>query len=298
MKKTNRVLQCFIAIALICACVLFTLTACNPNEQTNTPNNGNNDTSQTQQPSDKDDDNDDTTQTPSSGSEDNDTPSTPSDDDDEDNSSDTSTTEKSEAEYKVMFYEKLPTVIEEYFNENLIRLAHQKISNVEVQLFNNVSGAIYFNCTQQGIKKFMLALSNDLLNSNSYKQLNDTVLQASFTTDNNKGVSVQEADLAQEIFDYALEQQEVIDYLAENGIDKNELKLLNATEFINRPRGNVSTLTILSDKKVLSINLGGITGACSTQQAYLDKLKSGRLEIVEIVEISDFEELKVVEDEA
>lgn len=201
--------------------------------------------------------------------------------------------EITEAEYKAMFEEELPGVIESYFNENIAEISLLNISNVEVKAINNETGTIYLNCTQQGINKFMELNSESLKNAESYKNLSENINTLAFTTENKGGATVQEESLANEIASLALEQQEVLDYITENGIDISNYTVLNATEFGYGETGRVSNLTILFNDKIFTMTIGGTTGACSTQEEYLNKLKDGRLSVLTNFAITNYKELEV-----
>lgn len=200
--------------------------------------------------------------------------------------------QKTEAEYKAMFEAELPRVIENYFNENIATKPMHKISDVTLKLYNANSGTIYFNCVQTGANVFLSVSSSELKNCNSFKELNDKLSNCTFTTENKAGVSVQEEGLANEIAEFALEQAEVVNYLAENGIDAGELKVLNATEFEPSSQGRISKLTIKMNNRIFNCSIGGSTGFCSTQEEYLSKLKEdGRLSILTNFKIENYKEL-------
>ena len=99
--------------------------------------------------------------------------------------------QKTEAEYKAMFEAELPSVIENYFNENLAIANFLKINDVKINTINNATGTIYINCLQQEINKFMELNCESLKNAINYKTLSENVSKMSFTTENNKGVTVQ-----------------------------------------------------------------------------------------------------------
>lgn len=198
-----------------------------------------------------------------------------------------------EAEYKAMFEEELPGVIENYFNENLAKFSTFNISNVEVRLINNEAGTIYLNCTQQGINKFMELNSESLKNAESYKNLSENINSLAFTTENNKGVTVQEESLANEIASFALEQQEVLDYITENGIDISNYTVLNVSQFELTSNGDVSNLVLKCNDKIFSMTIGGTAGSYSTQEECLNKLKNGRLSVLTNFAITDYKELEV-----
>lgn len=214
-------------------------------------------------------------------------------DDKKDDKKDPPIVETTEEEYKAMFEEALPSVIENYFNENLAIANFLKIDDVKISLINHASGSVYVNCTQQGTNKFMELQCSDLKNASNYKDLSENISNMIFTTGNNKGETVQEEDLANEIVSYALEQDKVQAYLLRNGIDYTNYEILNATEFdYYGSSGRTSKLMIKFDNKIFNMSIGGVTGACDTQEDYLNKLKDGRLSILEDFELENYNELK------
>lgn len=194
-----------------------------------------------------------------------------------------------------MFEEELPSVIENYFNENLAQLSFLKIQDVKINAINNATGKVYINCTQQGTNKFMELSCSDLKNPSNYQTLSENVSKMSFSTENNKGETVQEKDLADKIASYALEQDKVLEYMINNGIDysKNS-KVLNATEFEAKGGYRQTDVTVIVGNNVLKISLSGRAGTCSTQEEYLQKFKNGYLEKVEVKSCENFKELEVV----
>lgn len=202
--------------------------------------------------------------------------------------------QKTEAEYKAMFEAELPGVIENYFNENIVAIDLLNISNVKIKAVNNATGTIYINCLQQERNKFMELNCESLKNATNYKTLSENVNGFLFTTENQGGVTVQEDTLANEIAEFAFEQAKVVNYLAENGIDASELKVLNATEFLVNNNGyRNTTLTIVSENSIFTINLAGRSGSCSTEEEYLTKFKNGYLEKVTIGETIEYKQLTV-----
>lgn len=203
--------------------------------------------------------------------------------------------QKTEAEYKAMFEAELPGVIENYFNDNLAKLNFLKINDVKINTINNATGTIYINCLQQNVNKFMELNCESLKNTTNYKTLSENVSTMIFTTENNKGVTVQTETLANEIAEFALEQPQVQSYLAENGLTTTELIVLNATDFESISGGYRKTaITIRSNNSIFTIDLIGIAEGCSNQAEFLAKFKDGRLKQVEIGESVVYQELAVV----
>lgn len=202
--------------------------------------------------------------------------------------------QKTEAEYKAMFEAELPGVIENYFNENLAKFSTFNISNIKINTINNATGTIYINCVQQNVNKFMELNCESLKNATNYKTLSENVSKMSFTTENNKGVTVQEEGLANEIAEFAFEQAEVQNYLSENGIDASNYEVLNATEFESSSQGRFSKLTIKMNNKIFNCSIGGSTGSCSTQRDYLNVLKSNEVTTkINIQSLIEYKELTV-----
>lgn len=202
--------------------------------------------------------------------------------------------QKTEAEYKAMFEAELPRVIENYFNENLAGQEWKKVSNCKVKLFNVADGTIYFDCVQDFCNVFMSVKSPELAKCTSYEQLNKTLNNCTMTTDNIIGVTVQTETLANEIAEFALEQTEVVNYLAENGINASNYEVLNATEFESSSQGRFSKLTIKMNNKIFNCSIGGSTGACSTQRDYLNVLKSNEVTTkIDIQSLTEYKELTV-----
>ncbi|MGN0760592.1 MAG: hypothetical protein ACI4MV_01460 [Christensenellales bacterium] len=214
-------------------------------------------------------------------------------DNDQDATQEPPAQEKTEAECKAMFLEQLPTVIENYYNVNLAKFSTFNISNIKINTLNFSNGTIYINCIQQNVNKFMELKCDSIIDASSYQYLYKSLQTFVFTTKNNKGVTVQTEALANEIAEFALEQPQVQAYLAENGLTTTELIVLNATEFELTSKGNISTLTIKFNEYIFTVKIGGTTGACSTQEEYLNKLKDGRLSVLEDFALIPYQELAV-----
>lgn len=196
-----------------------------------------------------------------------------------------------EAEYKSMFEAELPRVIENDFNKNITK-ENLKIKNAEVVAINNLTGCAYVKCERNGANRFYEFTSELLKGQDSFKSLYENL--DSITFEHSSPQTVQEDTLANEIAEFALEQAEVVNYLAENGIDAGELKVLNATEFLANNDGyRNTTLTIVSENSIFTINLAGGSGVCSTQEEYLTKFKNGYLEIVTIGDAIEYKQLTV-----
>lgn len=199
--------------------------------------------------------------------------------------------QKTEAEYKAMFEAELPRVIENYFNENVSLLEKMNISNVNVLTINNNNGDVYLKGTINNKEKFYIANCNQLSSLSSYKEANDKLNNLTFNFGNAQ--TVQTETLANEIAEFALEQDKVIEYLINNGVDYSNYEVLNATEFDNDGTGRMSNLTIKFADKIFSMTMGGPTGVCSTQEEYLNKLKSGRLRVLKNFNVDNYKELEV-----
>lgn len=213
--------------------------------------------------------------------------------DKQDDKQDSPIVEKTEEEYKATFEEALPSIIENYFNENLAIANFLKIDDVKISLINNASGSVYVNCTQQGTNKFMELQCSDLKNAASYKSLSENISNMIFTTENNKGETVQEEGLANEIVSYALEQDKVQEYLLSNGIDYTNYEILNVSEFRLGDKGDTSNLSIKFNDKIFSMTLGGVTGYYSSQEDCLQQLKDGRLSVLDDFELENYNELEI-----
>lgn len=199
-----------------------------------------------------------------------------------------------EAEYKAMFEADLPGVIENYFNENLAENKFQKITNIKLKAYNNFDGTIYFdyNSLANNGKGFMSLNCNILASSESYKELYSKLENIEFSKLNQINQSTQEESLANEIAEFAFEQAEVQNYLAENGLNASDLKVLNVTEFENKSGYLTTNITLKSEKSIFSVKLAGRTGICSTEEEYLTKFKNGYLDNVEIGKTVEYKELE------
>lgn len=199
--------------------------------------------------------------------------------------------QKTEAEYKAMFEAELPGVIENDFNKNITK-ENLKIKNAEVVAVNNLTGCAYVKCERNGANRFYEFTSELLKGQDSFKSLYENL--DSITFEHNSPQTVQEEGLANEIAEFALEQTEVVNYLAENGIDAGELKVLNATEFYVDNGGYLTTdITIKSNNSIFTVSLAGRSGVCSTEEEYLTKFKNGYLERVSIGETIEYKQLMV-----
>ena len=201
--------------------------------------------------------------------------------------------EITEAEYKAMFEAELPGVLETEYNKNYTN-EKSKISNVSVKAINYATGDIYFECNRNNRTIFVNASNEDLKNVATFENAYNNAIKSDNLKYDYKSIeTTQEKDLANEIASFALEQQEVLDYITENGIDISNYTVLNATEFGYGETGRVSNLTILFNDKIFTMTIGGTTGACSTQEEYLNKLKDGRLSVLTNFAITDYKELEV-----
>ena len=199
---------------------------------------------------------------------------------------------KTEAEYKAMFEKDLPSVIENYFNENVSIHEVMNISNVEIAAINHETGNIYFNCVINNVNKFCVANSTDFSSSKTYQNAYENLKETKFTFGNAQ--SVQEKDLAEKIASYALEQDEVLEYLINNGISYSNCEVLNVSEFNSTTKGDLANLVLKMGDKIFSMTMGGTTGAYSTQEECLEILKGGRLSILTNFNIENYKELEVV----
>ncbi len=201
--------------------------------------------------------------------------------------------ELTEAEYKAMFEAELPGVLETEYNKNYTN-EKSKISNVSVKAINYATGDIYFECNRNNRTIFVNVSNEDLKNVATFENAYNNAIKSDNLKYDYKSIeTTQEKDLANEIASFALEQQEVLDYITENGIDISNYTVLNATEFGYGETGRVSNLTILFNDKIFTMTIGGTTGACSTQEEYLNKLKDGRLSVLTNFAITDYKELEV-----
>ncbi|MBO4412816.1 MAG: hypothetical protein J5779_02260 [Clostridia bacterium] len=193
-----------------------------------------------------------------------------------------------EAEYKAMFYDELTSSIQTYFNEKE-PLEQFKLTNVNIEDINYEDGTIYFNCVRNNKNMFYVVNSDEISNYTTYEDLNNN-LPSTFTQIARQ--TTQEQSLANDIADFALQQDEVISFLAQNGIySTSNYTVLNATEFSSTANGRISDIILKFDDKIFSMSIGGTTGACPTQEAYLQKLKDGRLSILDNFELLDYSEL-------
>ncbi len=199
-----------------------------------------------------------------------------------------------EAEYKTMFYDELPQTIENYFNENFATSKLSKISNVEIIDYNNADGTVFYKCLKNGRTNiFNMMKSSDLVND-SYEEVYSSLDNATFTCDKVAGYTIQEESLANEIAEFALQQDEVISFLAQNGIySTSNYTVLNATEFYtgNNGRGNTDIILKIGDN-ILKINMNGSTGICNTQEEYLNKLRTASNTAATVVEFEDYSDLE------
>lgn len=201
--------------------------------------------------------------------------------------------EITETEYKAMFEEELPGVLETEYNKNYTN-EKSKISNVSVKAINYATGDIYFECNRNNRTIFVNASNEDLKNVATFENAYNNAIKSDNLKYDYKSIeTTQEKDLANEIASFALEQQEVLDYITENGIDISNYTVLNATEFEAKSGGYRQTdITICSGNKVLTVSLSGRAGTCSTQEEYLQKFKNGYLEKI-VNSCQDFAELEV-----
>lgn len=283
LSSKHRVLTIVLVLMIVAIVGTMVLSACQIKQNTppddkdkvETPKDEQNSTPDTEQDTDHNQDTDQDT------------------DNDQDSTQEPPAQEKTEAEYKAMFLAQLPTVIENYFNENLAKFSTFNISNIKINTVNFSNGTIYINCIQQNVNKFMELKCDSIIDASSYQYLYKNLQSFAFTTENNKGVTVQTEALANEIAEFALEQPQVQAYLAENGLTTAELTVLNATEFENKSGYLTTVITLKSNNRIFTISLAGRTGICSTEEEYLTKFKNGYLDRVEIGESVVYQELAV-----
>lgn len=196
-----------------------------------------------------------------------------------------------EAEYKAMFLEELPTAIENYYNSNVSINPIMDISQITIKGINFDSGDIYLSAVgANNREKFFIANFDGLNNLNSYEGAYSLIDDANFTF--SKAYSVQDASLANEIAEFALQQGAVVNFLSQNGISANSNYIvLNATEFNSKDGIRTSNVVLKINNKILKFDIGGATGACSSQQEYVNKIKNGYLDKLENFEINDYSEL-------
>ena len=179
--------------------------------------------------------------------------------------------EITEAEYKEMFETNILAAIQNDYNENQ-KFNHNHISNAEIELINYETGDVYFTAERNNIKVFIVANHEEIADWATYEALNENFPTEGFEF--SSAYTVQEDALAEEIAKFALTQTAVQTYAKENDIDLLNYKVINVTEFKGTTNGTKSDLVLLTEDGVLTFSLIGTTGACSSQEEYLTKLKS------------------------
>lgn len=197
-----------------------------------------------------------------------------------------------EAEYKTMFLEDLPTVIEDYYNTNVSTMSKTNISNVNIKSINFNDGNIYFDAVVNNKHKFFTANLSELNDSDNYENAYN-LISDSATFNFAKTVSVQDASLANDIAEFALEQSAVRTFLSNNGVSPDsDYTVLNATEFNGTSNGRFSDVVLKYDDNIVRLSIGGSTGVCESQRAYLDYLKNEGITIkVENLAVADYSDL-------
>lgn len=285
MKKTNRVILSFIAIALICACVIFMLAACNFNQQQSVPNNSNGNNTSNNNTSDNNANND-------NNKDNNNQPSNPVDKDEENTGKPDKPVTPPEEEQdisKTDFFKDVSSEILSGYNKRAPSYA--QLEDLEILAINSRENVIYYKAKLDNNEKFGYATMNGDIAAETYKDTLENI--KSSTIEFARIASRQEQSLANEIAAFALEQQEVKDYLSANGIDPTEIEVLNATQFESINGYRTTNLIICSQNSIFNIRLAGRTGACSSQKSYLEELQKIGVERLEIGEAISFEELKI-----
>ena len=196
-----------------------------------------------------------------------------------------------EAQYKQMFEEALPTILEKHYN-SVQKFEHNHISNVEVILINHENGDVYLTAERSNSKVFIIANHEEIAQWATYEALYENCPTDGFTY--SSAYTVQEDDLAEEIVEFALTQPELQEYITTNNLDLTNYTIINATEFKGTTEGTRSDVLLLTEDGILSFYLIGTTGACSTQEEYLAKIKSASNTRVEKIAMTEYYEIPVV----
>lgn len=179
--------------------------------------------------------------------------------------------EITEAEYKEMFETNILAAIENDFNEDIAMEKYQ-IKDLALELINYETGDVYFTCERNNQKLMYIANHEEIADWATYEALNENFPMDEFTY--SPAYTVQEDALAQEIVEFALTQTAIQDYIDEHNLDFSDYEIINATEFVGSAAGRSSTVILKSGDDILTFNIGGATGACRTQEEYVNKMKN------------------------
>ena len=199
------------------------------------------------------------------------------------------TPDVTEEEYKQKFLSELPQMIEESFNSK-VKYEELKINDVKVLDINAESGNIYVNCTRNNRNMFYVYNRQQLTNFSSFEDLYNN-FDRDFGIPNTLETAL-ETSLANEVGEFALQQDAVREYIAANVGDYSEYTVLNATEFNGTKNGNTTDLVVKFDDKIVKFSMACTTGAKSSQEEYFDMFKNSGREIrCQFDSVEDYAEL-------
>lgn len=198
--------------------------------------------------------------------------------------------QETEEEYKQKFLAELPQMIEESYNSKMM-FDNAKIRDVNILDINAKSGNIYINCKDgNNNNAFFVFNREELTNVSSFEDLYNN-FDKEFSFPNTLETAL-ETSLANEVGEFALQQDAVREYIAANVGDYSEYTVLNATEFKNETVGDATDLVVKFDDKIVKFSIACVTGAKSSQEEYFDMFKnSGREIICQFDSVEDYAEL-------
>ena len=199
------------------------------------------------------------------------------------------TPDVTEEEYKQKFLSELPQMIEESYNSK-VEVEKLKLKDIKVLEINAKSGNIYVNCTRNNHNMFYVYNKQQLTNFSSFEDLYNN-FDRDFGIPNTLETAL-ETSLANEVGEFALQQDAVREYIAANVGDYSEYTVLNATEFNGTTRGAETDLVVKFDDKIVKFSMACSTGAKSSQEAYFDMFKNSGREIrYQFDSVEDYAEL-------
>ncbi len=177
-----------------------------------------------------------------------------------------------EAQYKQMFLDELPKAIEDYYNENVAAFDVLYISGTEVKDINLANNKIYIE-TSQVNKKVSMYLTTDIFSHSTFEEMYGAL--GNFSGEFSALQKIVNQELADEIGAFALEQQEVKDYIAENVGTYSNYSVISASEFkINEIGDDQTNLVVRLGDKILNFSVSGTAvGSQSTQEQIFKAIK-------------------------
>ena len=200
--------------------------------------------------------------------------------------------EYTEAQYKQMFETEILAKIQNDFNEDM-PIEQLEIKNIELELINYETGDVYFKCERNNQKRMLIATHSEITDWATYKALYENMPTEGFEFSSE--CTAQEDDLAEEIVEFALTLPELQEYITTNNLDLSSYTVINVNEFRGFEGGKMGCDIVLKiDDNILNFSFSGSTGACGSQEEYLNKIKTSSRINVSNIQLIEYYEIPVV----